>query len=59
MLVLWSHISILVGLLAAEPHSTAGHLFQSQSLWNDLNDPVSDGVGLAGFKSRANALLLA
>ena len=31
----------------------------SVSLWNDLSDPVFDGVGLAGFKSRANALLLA
>ena len=29
------------------------------SLWNDLADPVVDGVGLAGFKSRANAFLLA
>ena len=29
----------------------------SVSLWNDLSDPVFDGVGLAGFKSRANALL--
>ena len=28
----------------------------SVSLWNDLADPVFDGVGLAGFKSRANAL---
>ena len=27
-------------------------------LWNDLSDPVFDGVGLAGFKSRANAFLL-
>ena len=31
----------------------------SVSLWNDLSDPVFDGVGLAGFKSRANAILLA
>ena len=29
------------------------------SLWNDLSDPVFDGVGLAGFKSSANAFLLA
>ena len=29
------------------------------SLWNALSDPVFDGVGLAGFKSRANAFLLA
>ena len=28
------------------------------SLWNDLANPVFDGVGLAGFKSRANAFLL-
>ena len=31
----------------------------SVSLWNDLSDPVFHGVGLAGFKSRANAFLLA
>ena len=30
----------------------------SVSLWNDLSDPVFDYVGLAGFKSRANAFLL-
>ena len=31
----------------------------SVSLWNDLANPVFAGVGLAGFKSRANARLLA
>ena len=31
----------------------------SVSLWNDLSAPVFDGVGLAGFKNRANAFLLA
>ena len=31
----------------------------SVSLWNDLSDPVFDGVALAGFKSRGNAFLLA
>ena len=31
----------------------------SVSFWNDLAVPVFDGVGLAGFKSRANAFLLA
>ena len=31
----------------------------SVSLWNDLAKLVFDGVGLAGFKSRANASLLA
>ena len=29
----------------------------SVSLWNDLVDPVFDGVGLAVFKSRSNAFL--
>ena len=28
------------------------------SLWNDLVDPVFDGVGLAGFKSRANVFFI-
>ena len=27
--------------------------------WNDLANPVFDGVGLTGFKSSANAFLLA
>ena len=31
----------------------------SVSLWNDLAGSVFDGVGLSGFKSRANASLLA
>ena len=31
----------------------------SVSLWNDLANPVFDGVGLAGFKSIPNAFLLA
>ena len=31
----------------------------SVSLWNDLANPVFDGVGLVGFKSRDNASLLA
>ena len=31
----------------------------SFSLWNDLVDPLFDGVGLAGFKSWSNAFLLA
>ena len=31
----------------------------SVSLWNDLANPEFDGVGLAGFKSRSNASLLA
>ena len=31
----------------------------SVSLWNYLANPLFDGVGLVGFKSRANAFLLA
>ena len=31
----------------------------SVSIWNALANPVFDGVGLAGFESRANASLLA
>ena len=31
----------------------------SVSLWNDLDNSVFDGVGLVGFKSMANAFLLA
>ena len=31
----------------------------SVSLWNDLANLIFDGVGLVGFKSRANASLLA
>ena len=31
----------------------------SVSIWDDLNDPVFGSVGLTGFKSRANAFLLA
>ena len=31
----------------------------SVSIWNDLSDPLVDGVRLVGFKSRVNAFLLA
>ena len=66
--VFGSHIDTLIHRLAAEPiqyrtnteqqYSRTFILF-SVSLWNDLASPVFDGVGLAGFKSRANASLLA
>ena len=41
--------------------SAVTHTFLPLSVYllNDLNDPVFDGVGLSGFKKRANALLLA
>ena len=60
-MVLWLLIGtrsrlLVVGLLSiTEPLCPS----RSLSLWNDFSDPVSDGVGLAGFKSRANAFLLA
>ena len=40
-------------------HPLCGAPTFSVSIWNDLVDPVFDGVGLAGFKSRSNAFLLA
>ena len=47
---------LVVGLLTiAEPLIVP----LTVSLWNEINNPVFDGVGLAGFKSRANAFLLA
>ena len=52
--VLWSHI----GTLRTSQYSRT-FITLSVSLWNDLANPVFDGVGLAGFKSRANAILLA
>ena len=58
--VLWSHIGTLMHRFVAEPRSTAGlFILLSVSLWNYFANPVFDGVGLAGFKSRANAFLLA
>ena len=54
---LWSHIGTLMHRLGAKPHSTAGLLFPSlcPSGTNLLAPYSIDGVGLAGFKSRANA----
>ena len=60
LVVLWLLIRtrsrlLVVGLLSiAEALCTL-----SVSLWNDLSDTVFDGVGQAGFKSRANAFLSA
>ena len=54
--VLWAPIGILMCVLAAEPRSTTRLLFPflSVSMWNDFVDPVFDGMGLTGFKSKAN-----
>ena len=50
----WSH------LCAASLQNLAVRTFVpfSVCLWNDLVDPVCDGVGLAGFKSRANTFFI-
>ena len=55
--VLWSHFGTLMLRLTAESRSNAGIFPLSVSFWTDLADPVFDGVGLVGFKSRANAFL--
>ena len=56
--MLWSHIGTLMHCLAAEPCSTARLFIPfSVSLWKDRANNVFDGVGLVGFKSRANASL--
>ena len=47
-----AHRYTIMSHLAAEPRMTFVPL--SVSLRNDLADPVFDGVGLSGFKSRAN-----
>ena len=57
--VLWSYIGILMRLLAAEPRRPQDFIPLSVSLWNDIGDPVFDGVAQADFKSRANSFLLA
>ena len=64
MLYLLSNIFfyiILIRLLSAGPRSTTTPLIipLSVSLRNDLADPVVNGVGLAGFTSRANSFLSA
>ena len=59
--VLWSNIGTLMHRLAEEPRSTVGvpaviFIPFSASLWINLVNPVFDGVGLSGFKSRAMLL---
>ena len=56
----WSFVLTVLEYCSAVRCSAAdSHLKLLVSLWNDLSEPVFDGVGLAGFKSRANAFLLA
>ena len=62
--VLWSpcrtSVYVLMRLLSAEPRSMHRSTFipLSVSLWNDLAYNVFDGVGLSGFKSRANVFFI-
>ena len=55
--VLWSHIGTSVLYCRSLQYSRTFIPFLV-SLRNDLANPVFDGVGLAGFKSMANASLL-
>ena len=57
-MVHWLLIGTSLRLLAVELRSSRTFVLLSMSLWNDLGYPVFDGVGLAGFKSRANAFQL-
>ena len=59
-----SHIGILMHPLEAEPRGRTSQyqitfIPLSVSLWNDLANPVFDGVGPVGFKIRAITILLA
>ena len=57
--VLWSHIGILILLLAAEPRSTTGPLFHSQCPFGTILLALySMGVGLAGFKSMTQCFFI-
>ena len=45
--------------LGCRSHYRITFVLLSLPLQNDLSDPVFDGVGLSGFKSGANAFLVA
>ena len=59
--VLWWHIGTLNLCTASLQNLAVQQAFIpfSMSLWNDLANHVFDGVGQTGFKSKANASLLA
>ena len=59
LVVLWLLIGTRSRLLVVGLLSIAEALSPNLSLLNDISGPVFGGVGLAGFKSRANAFLLA
>ena len=58
--VLWSHIGIPICVSSLQTsHYRLTFIPLSVSLWNKLADQAFDGVGLVGFKGRANPFLLA
>ena len=61
LVTVWFVRVILTRLLAAEPRMQDSRTFipLPVSLWNDLANPVFDGVGQAGFENRANVSVLA
>ena len=56
-------VRVTCGALIAHRYTYAQYsrtfIIFSVYLWNDLSDPIFDGVGLAGFKSGTNAFVLA
>ena len=55
--VLWLVMDVRLRFLAVELISTAGHFMHfAVSVWNDFNNHVCEDVGLARFKSSANAI---
>ena len=54
-------VYLIMRLLAARTslyRMTLNLLLSMVSLWNGLTDPVFDGVGLPGFKGRADAVFV-
>ena len=56
--VLWSHRYTYAPPRCRTSQYSRTFIPLSVSLWNDLANPVFDGVGLAGFKSRANVFFI-
>ena len=62
--MLWSHIGTQISFIGVLPCCRTSQyrmtfIPHSVSFWSNLANPVFDCVGLTGFKSRANAFLLA
>ena len=59
LLMLWLLKGTRLLLVSVELLSTVGPSCSHSVFWNDLSDPLFDGVVLSRFKSSANAYLLA